>query len=322
MPPSNFKITIFILRWINLKKKTRFFIALSLFQMIFIYKFTGGIGHCFSGLGKCLNERKKGQILVLDCQHWWIKPHQFEQFFTIVPGNNVQLMYDGVEKRLNGTELENVKKWAPRCSPKRPKGCIPHKFICDGKVIFRKSIASQQPNVVWAGCGYSASQYALTELRLNPTFENQLLEKVALLPRTSFCVVHYRNTDKQGNLKEIHESIQSSKFKTFYLATDDWKALDILKKRHAQKTFVQLTKPMDQSACSRIKGTHYQNSDKMNEMTNALIDLFAFAVADDLIMSKNSTFSQMGKWVNHFAKNGTRFLFTNALSKYKRNAKR
>ena len=83
----------------------------------------------------------------------------------------------------------------------------------------------------------------------------------------NYIGVHFRNTDLKNDINNYIEQLQQYKNKTIYLATDDYKALDLFKQHLPNTKFITFTKPYE-GPCENI---HFGNPDKNEIIMNLLI---------------------------------------------------
>ena len=104
---------------------------------------------------------------------------------------------------------------------------------------------------------------------------------------------HFRNTDMKHDINEfiekIRETINKTGIKTFYLATDDSTARNLIASElPADITIVQNTVPP-----ANIGNLHYSSKDKYKQVYECLRDFYFILGADEFIPSRKSGMSRL-----------------------------
>ncbi len=250
-------------KWIEVKNKCK--LSENLNTNIFIYKNSGGIGHYLGGLNHAYNISNKLKLpFYMDCatnhrplginQKEWLITDKFNINNTIVLSNKYknQKSYKG-----NGN----------RCH-KNPNISFKLSFIKDKKYIKK----------------YNIKLYK----NLNETNDN--------LDNIKFISVHFRNTDKKTNItehiKKIKSKINKYKVNNIYLATDDYKFYDILKKNIKNCGIYMYT-----IIKSKVFNIHYNRKifSQGENLFRGLLDIYMLQKGIEFIGCNNSNFSILVK---------------------------
>jgi len=139
--------------------------------------------------------------------------------------------------------------------------------------------------------GGSASLDCLRRLRLNPEIKSKIKEKIDLLEKP-YIGIHIRNTDLETDFESFFKTIKKEvENKNILVCSDNIKCI------HYAKKYFKHSNVMSVSNIPDLKGQPLHRLNKLNPYEcnlNSLIDLFALAKSENVLITKHSMGSISG----------------------------
>ncbi len=140
---------------------------------------------------------------------------------------------------------------------------------------------------MYAGPGCNNYPGLIRFIKVNDTIMNKIKEYEDI---NNYIGVHFRNTDIKNDIdKLITEIKKHSNYTNIYLATDDYKAYELLKLALPNHNIYQYTKPINANG----KPIHYNNDNKYILILNTLIDIYFLNRSNVFIPSLQSSISRL-----------------------------
>lgn len=252
-----------------------------------IYKGTGGLVHMLCGLNKAIKiALNENRILVIDTIIHSCFKANISDYFEINEKKLIfQENYDGIiNNKYKGLDLKVIKNSYPKC-----EGQI---YSVNNVDITNLNLKSNDKILVYAGCGYKT---LLKSIKLKKEIIENIKEKFKSYNNVNYISVHFRNTDMKNNIDLFIKKIKSINFKNrdkinlIFLATDDFKAFDIFRKRVQEYKWFRVVIPEDHNG----ENLHYHVKNKKELVNNTLYDIYMILNSKYFIPSLNSGIS---KW--------------------------
>ena len=254
-----------------------------------VYKGTGGLVHMLCGLDKAIKIAiNENRILIIDTiKHSCFKAN-ISEYFTI---NEKKLIieenYDDIiNDEYKGLKLEKIKDSYPKCS-----GQI---YLVNDVDITNLNLNTEEKILVYAGCGYKTF---INKLKVNKEISSNIIEKFKSYNNVNYISIHFRNTDMKNNIDSFINKIKSNNFidnnnnklNLLFIATDDYNAFEIFKKKLPEYKLFRVIIPEDHKG----ENLHYHVKNKKELVLNTLSDIYMILKSTYFIPSINSGIS---KW--------------------------
>jgi len=242
-----------------------------------IYKASGGLVHMLKGIHFCIQKATEtNRKLIIDCANHSAFMMDFGRIFFIDDASlNYSDEYDN--ECPVGDEIKNT----------------PAKYINGQYFIGELNISivdwdTENDVIIYGGAHGNLKMKnikVVQQIRDDLDKENKITEK--------YIAGHFRNTDMKHDINEfinkIKETINKTGIKTFYLATDDSTARDLIASElPAGITIIQNTVPP-----ANIGNLHYGSKDKYKQVYECLRDFYFILRADEFIPSRKSGMSRL-----------------------------
>lgn len=261
-----------------------------------IYQGSGGLVHMLGGLVYCCDyvSKNKNRRLIVDTINHEAFQNKVSKYFDL----NIDYYEDYSVIPENITKFRN----------------IPLSFLENNNAIFVKgkghvihynnnyynynqNFNKYNPReriMYYCGTGGNNRQLILKYITVNNITMDKIKNYINSQTNIkNYIGVHFRNTDLKNDINNYIKQLQQYKNKTIYLATDDYKALDLFKQYLPDTEFITFTKPYE-GPCENI---HFGNPDKDEIIMNVLIDMYILYHSDVFIMSPLSLVSKLVKYM-------------------------
>lgn len=247
-----------------------------------IYKSSGGLGHNLTALSRAINFAKltNRELIIDTSQHG-----AFEIKFSTIFKTNFPYHedYEIIPKNLlyRGISLDTISKTGSTYEQGGHYTIFGHNVtILDANNI--------EDIMIYSGCGRGSN--INKSLEINETILNMLKKEGVIAG--DYISVHFRNTDKKNNvtpfIKKVREIVNATNIKTIYLASDDYNAFDIFKKRFPKRKIIRKTVPPP-----NITNLHYTSENKFKQLYDSIVDIYYITKSSYFIPSYNSGFSRL-----------------------------
>lgn len=254
-----------------------------------IYKGTGGLAHMLCGLNKAINVAlNENRILVIDTiKHACFKSNMSDYFIINEKKLVIEENYDNIiNNKYKGLDLDVIRNAYPKC-----RGQI---YLVNDIDITNMDLNSNERILVYAGCGYKTF---VKKIKLKKEIIFDIREKFKSYNNVNYISVHFRNTDMKNNIDLFIKKIRSinfidnnnKKINLIFLATDDFKAFDIFRKKINEFKWFRVVIPENHNG----ENLHYHVKDKKELVLNTLYDIYMILNSKYFIPSTNSGIS---KW--------------------------
>lgn len=261
---------------------------------------SGGLIHMLGGVAYCCNyiNNKRNHKLIIDVINHKAFGNKFSKYFTL-NGINFYDDYDCIENEniycgipLNEFAKKNVEYISGKgyiFSYKKPNGDILN-------INLNNSLDKQKGNVMfYVGTGGNSKRYILEYIKCNDDIKN-ILNSYKL--NDKYVAVHFRNTDRFNDIKIFINELKKYKDYIIYIATDDYKALDIFKKNLPDYNIITYTTPYNANG----ENIHFNNPNKDEVVMNILIDMYMMYHSNIFIPSENSLISRLVMYMREHKK--------------------
>lgn len=257
-----------------------------------IYQGSGGLIHMLGGLAYCCDfvTKKRNRKLIIDVKNHEAFKNYFSKYF------NLSIIYSE-DYNIIDKELTHFYKIPLTHMDKnnaileRGLGYIvryENTFVKINKSL--NTYSEKERILYYCGTGGNNRHLILKFIKINDTIMEEL-KKYKI--DKEYIGVHFRNTDIKNDINSYIKQLQQYKNKCIYLATDDYKALDIFKKHLPDTEFITFTKPYDKP-CENI---HFGNPNKDEIIMNLLIDMYMLYNSNVFIWSPLSLVSKLVKFM-------------------------
>ncbi len=265
-----------------------------------IYKGTGGLIHMLCGLVHCiLWSIKNNHKLIIDVKSHKCYNHYLSDFFELRNTNGLQYSenYDCIEPNVKFNRLNmNTIRDYPNIEVDRGLNNNTHIYLLNN-IRLRVSLdgyPNHQQVKMYAGPGCNSYPGLVRFIKVKENIINIIKEHSNI---ENYLGVHFRNTDIKNNIDQLIIEIRKySNYTKIYLATDDYKAYEQLKKAFPNHTIYQYTKPINANG----KPIHYNNDNKYILILNTLIDIYFLNKSNIFIPSMQSSISRL---INYMREN-------------------
>ena len=252
-----------------------------------INKASGGLAHMLGGIYAALTYAKQNnRFLIIDCETHVAFRHKFSNFFIL---KNEQYSDDYSIIPSDYTFKEHSVDEIKNTNLSRAGNALYGMF---GWSVQSKIFNPDEKIIIWSGTSGKKGNWHLPNLKVNQTILEKLNnEKKIIEPYIS---IHFRNTDIKNKLKRFTNKIKiivkRTNIKTVFLATDNAKTLNSMKKLLPKLKIIQLSKPK-----LNVKNQHYASINKeecYNQIYDTLRDLYFKFQSKYFIPSRNSGLSR------------------------------
>lgn len=244
--------------------------------MYIIYKASGGLVHMLKGINFCIQKAKEtNRKLIIDCANHSAFMMDFTRIFFI---DDASLNYsDKYDECPVCDEIKNT----------------PAKYIKGQYFIGEINISTvdwdTHDDVIIYGGAHGNLQ--MKNIKVVQQIKNELEKEKKI--EGKYIAGHFRNTDMKHDINEfinkIKETINKTEIKTFYLATDDSTARDLIASELPEDiTIIQNTVPP-----ANIGNLHYGSKDKYKQVYECLRDFYFILQSDEFIPSHKSGMSRL-----------------------------
>jgi hypothetical protein len=241
-----------------------------------IYKASGGLVHMLKGIHFCIQKAKEtNRKLIIDCGNHSAFMMDFGRIFFI---DDASLNYsDAYDECPVGDEIKNT----------------PAKYIKGQYFIGERNISivdwDTHDDVIIYGGAHGNLQ--MKNIKVVQKIRDELDNEKKI--EGKYIAGHFRNTDMKHDINEfihrVKETINKTGIKTFYLATDDSTARDLIASElPADITIIQNTVPP-----ANIGNLHYSSKDKYKQVYECLRDFYFILGAEEFIPSRKSGMSRL-----------------------------
>ncbi len=255
-----------------------------------IYKGSGGLIHMLGGLSYCADWcNRNNHYLIIDVKNHdaykkYLKDYFYLEFKNYTEDYNV-IPNDLHFKNISIDIIEKTNVVYKRNNNRT-------EYILGKDINIMIDLDTYDYNdKVKIYCGTGGSQYNLITKYVRVNLDIcKILEKKDM-SKINYCDigVHFRNTDRKNDINEFVNRIKKYNKKTFYLATDDYYALEKFKNILPNYNIITLTTPYNANG----KNIHYNNDNKDELIMNILIDMYILLKLDIFIHSSNSLVSKL-----------------------------
>jgi hypothetical protein len=252
-----------------------------------INKASGGLAHMLGGIYAALIRAKQNnRFLIIDCETHIAFRHKFSDFFILL---NEQYSDDysiiPSDYTFKEHSIEEIKNTNLSRAGKALYGMF-------GWSVQSKIFNPDEKIVIWSGTSGTKGNWHMPNLKVNQKIIEKLNnEKKIIEPYIS---IHFRNTDIKNKLKRFTNKIKiivkRTNIKTVFLATDNAKTINAMKKLLPKLKIIQLSKPK-----LNVKNQHYASINKeecYNQIYETLRDLYFIFQSKYFIPSRNSGLSR------------------------------
>jgi hypothetical protein len=258
-----------------------------------IYKGTGGLIHMLCGLVHCIIwSIKNNHKLIIDVKSHKCFNHYLSDFFELRNTDRLQYSedYSTIEPNVKFNRLTmNTIRDYPNIEVDRGLNNNTHVYLLNN-IRLRVNLDGYPVNQqvkMYAGPGCNNYPGLIRFIKVNDTIMNKIKEYEEI---NNYIGVHFRNTDIKNDIdKLITEIKKHPKYTNIYLATDDYKAYELLKIALPNHNIYQYTKPINANG----KPIHYNNNNKYILILNTLIDIYFLNKSNVFIPSLQSSISRL-----------------------------
>lgn len=241
-----------------------------------IYKASGGLVHMLKGIHFCIQKAKEtNRKLIIDCANHSAFMMDFGRIFYI---DDASLNYsDNYDECPVSDEIKKA----------------PAKYINGQYFIGERNISivdwdTRDDVIIYAG---AHGNLQMKNIKVVQKIKDDLDNEKKI--EGKYIAGHFRNTDMKHDINEfidkIKETINKTGIKTFYLATDDSTARDLIASElPADITIIQNTVPP-----ANIGNLHYGSKDKYKQVYECLRDFYFILGSDEFIPSHKSGMSRL-----------------------------
>lgn len=241
-----------------------------------IYKASGGLVHMLKGIHFCIQKAKEtNRKLIIDCANHSAFMMDFSRIFLI---NDASLNYsDNYDECPVGDEIRRA-----------PAKYINGQYFIGEQNISTVDWGTANDVIIYGGAhGNLQMKNIKVVQKIRDDLENE--KKID----EKYIAGHFRNTDMKHDINEfiqrVKETINKTGIKTFYLATDDSTARDLIASELPEDiTIIQNTLPSP-----NIGNLHYGSKDKYKQVYECLRDFYFILGADEFIPSNKSGMSRL-----------------------------
>ncbi len=240
-----------------------------------IYKASGGLVHMLKGINYCIQKAKEtNRKLIIDSINHSAFMMDFNSIFFI---NDLSLNYsDKYDECPVGDEIRKASA----------------KYINGNYFIGERNISTvdwdtNDDVIIYAGAN---GNLQIKTIKVVQKIKDDLNNEKKI--NGKYIAGHFRNTDMKHDINEfidkIKQTINKTKIKTFYLATDDSTAREKIATEIPNITIVQYTFPSP-----NIGNLHYSSKDKYKQVYECLRDFYFILQSEHFIPSHKSGMSRL-----------------------------
>ncbi len=252
-----------------------------------INKASGGLAHMLGGIYAAhLFAKKYNRFLIIDCETHIAFRHKFSDFF-ILKNEEYSDDYSIIPREYKFKEhsIEEIKN----TNLSRAGNALYGMF---GWSVQSKKFNPDEKIVIWSGTSGKKGNWHWPCLKVNQTILKKLNNETKIVE--PYISMHFRNTDIKNKLKRFTNKIKiivkKTKIKTVFLATDNAKTINAMKKLLPTLKIIQLSNPKP-----NVKNQHYSSANKeesYNQIYATLRDLYFIFQSKYFIPSRNSGLSR------------------------------
>jgi hypothetical protein len=252
-----------------------------------INKASGGLAHMLGGIYAALIKSKQNnRFLIIDCETHVAFRHKFSDFFIL---ENEQYSDDysiiPSDYKFKEHSIEEIKN----TNLSRAGNALYGMF---GWSVQNKIFNPDEKIVIWSGTSGKKGNWHLPNLKVNQTILEKLNNETKIIE--PYISIHFRNTDIRNKLKRFTNKIKiivkRTNIKIVFLATDNGKTINSMKKLLPKLKIIQLSNPK-----LNVKNQHYASTNKeecYNQIYETLRDLYFIFQSKYFIPSRNSGLSR------------------------------
>lgn len=240
-----------------------------------IYKASGGLVHMLTGINFCIQKANEtNRKLIIDSANHSAFMMDFGKIFFI---DDKFLNYsDKYDECPVSDEIKNT-----------PAKCINNKYFIGELNITDVDWNTNDNIIIYSG---TEGNLQLKNIKVVKKIIDNLNKETKIDGK--YIAGHFRNTDMKHDINEFIERVKEisnkTEIKTFYLATDDFFALEKIKNKLPNITIIQNTLPP-----ANIGNLHYGSNDKYKQVYECLRDFYFILQSDYFIPSINSGMSML-----------------------------
>jgi len=252
-----------------------------------INKASGGLAHMLGGIYAASQRAKKSnRFLIIDCETHNAFRHKFSDFFILV---NEEYSDDysiiPPEYTFKEHSVEEIKNTNLSKAGRALYGMF-------GWSVQSKTFNPDEKIVIWSGTSGKKGNWHWPSLKVNQAILDKLNNETKITE--PYISIHFRNTDIRNKLKRFTNKIKilvkRTNIKTVFLATDNAKTINAMKKLLPTLKIIQLSNPKP-----NVKNQHYASINKeecYNQIYGTLRDLYFIFQSKYFIPSRNSGLSR------------------------------
>lgn len=251
---------------------------------------SGGLVHMLGGIAYCCEyvSKKKSYKLIIDVKNHIGFGNFFSKYFTTRIINFSEDYNDLYKDNYKSFYRIPLKEFENK-NVLYDKGYI---FTSEKgiSVNLNKQLDKYSPTekiLFYVGTGGNNKSLILKHIKCNDEIINKLKNyKID----NKYIGVHFRNTDRSNNINHFINNIRKhNKEYKVYIATDDYKAINIFKKELKEYEIIMFSIPYDANG----ENIHYNNPNKDEVIMNMLIDMYVLLNSTIFIPSENSLVSRL-----------------------------
>ncbi len=252
-----------------------------------INKASGGLAHMLGGIYAASQRAKKSnRFLIIDCETHNACRHKFSDFFILV---NEEYSDDysiiPPEYTFKEHSVDEIKNTNLSKAGRALYGMF-------GWSVQSKTFNPDEKIVIWSGTSGKKGNWHWPSLKVNQAILDKLNNETKITE--PYISIHFRNTDIRNKLKRFTNKIKiivkRTKIKKVFLATDNAKTINAVKKLLPTLKIIQLSDPKP-----NVKNQHYASINKeecYNQIYGTLRDLYFIFQSKYFIPSRNSGLSR------------------------------